>query len=350
MARSGVHKSEVQKARDRLVAQGRHPSIDAVREQLGNTGSKTTIQRYLRELEEEDGGGPGKEIAVSEAIRELASRLGARLKEEAEERVIEQRRQYDAKLQEKDIVITQLRQENVNLCAELQRTEAMLRGEAEQHSVADQLLADARLTLERLAQQVASAEERMKDNEAHRQSLEEKHQHTRDALEHYRQSVKEQREQDQRRHEHQVQQLQVELRTLNQTLIVKQNELTQLYQDTARASADLAAHKKDLRRIESEAKDLREGRGQLQQRVGTLEANAVALTERLEQSEIRRSVAEQDLAKQLNQLHTKELELVQLQTRLASHEELLSLMKKAYPTSKGDSIREGEASVSGGDR
>jgi DNA-binding IclR family transcriptional regulator len=35
------------------MAQGQHPSIDAIRIALGNTGSKSTIHRYLKELEEE---------------------------------------------------------------------------------------------------------------------------------------------------------------------------------------------------------------------------------------------------------------------------------------------------------
>lgn len=52
--------------------------------------------------------------------------------------------------------------------------------------------------------------------------------------EHYRQASKEQREQEQRRHESQVQQLQLELRQLQQTLIIKQDELTQLNRDNAR--------------------------------------------------------------------------------------------------------------------
>lgn len=47
--------------------------------------------------------------------------------------------------------------------------------------------------------------ERLAENETHRQSLEEKHVHARDALEHYRQSVKEQQpDLDQCRHEQQV--------------------------------------------------------------------------------------------------------------------------------------------------
>ena len=48
MARSGIYKSEVLRARDNLRATGRNPSIDAVREELVNTGSKSTIHRYLK--------------------------------------------------------------------------------------------------------------------------------------------------------------------------------------------------------------------------------------------------------------------------------------------------------------
>jgi hypothetical protein len=55
MARTGLYKSEVKKARDTLLAIGRRPSVDAVRIELGNTGSKTTIHKYLKELEEEEG-------------------------------------------------------------------------------------------------------------------------------------------------------------------------------------------------------------------------------------------------------------------------------------------------------
>lgn len=50
MARGGINKAVVQIAREALLARGQHPSIDAVRVELGNTGSKSTIQRYLKEL------------------------------------------------------------------------------------------------------------------------------------------------------------------------------------------------------------------------------------------------------------------------------------------------------------
>jgi chromosome segregation ATPase len=68
--------------------------------------------------------------------------------------------------------------------------------------------------------------------------LEEKHLHSRDALEHYRTAVKDQREQEQRRHEGQLQQIQVEHRQLQQTLSVKQDELSRLNRDNERLLSD----------------------------------------------------------------------------------------------------------------
>lgn len=89
-------------------------------------------------------------------------------------------------------------------------------------------------------QQILGLKERLAENEAHRVSLEDKHNHARQALEHYRQAAKEQREQEQRRHEHQVQQLQAELRQAQQTAAVKQEEVTKLNQEGAKLVVDLS--------------------------------------------------------------------------------------------------------------
>ena len=87
MARAGIYKSEVVRARNNLLAMGRHPSIDSIRIELGNTGSKGTIHRFLKEIEEEEGGVSGTQVAVSEAIQDLSSRLAERLHEEADQRI-----------------------------------------------------------------------------------------------------------------------------------------------------------------------------------------------------------------------------------------------------------------------
>ena len=96
MARAGLYKTEVQKARDSLVAQGKHPSVDAVRVALGNTGSKTTIHRYLKQLEAEAPTTPTSEIVISDSLRTLVAQLSRRLAEEADTRIAEAKAKFDA--------------------------------------------------------------------------------------------------------------------------------------------------------------------------------------------------------------------------------------------------------------
>ena len=231
MARSGLHKSDIQKARDSLLAQGKHPSVDALRVELGNTGSKSTIHRYLKELEEEEEQGLGAKVAVSDALQDLIGRLAGRLHEEAEAVVTQAQQRFEVQLQERTQALEQQQQEGTALSTQLQRTDAALQAERADHTATRQALAEATLLIGQLEERAAGLVTRLAENEAHARSLEEKHQHAREALEHYRTSVKEQREQEQRRHEHQVQELQVSLRQANETLTSKNHELLQLNRD-----------------------------------------------------------------------------------------------------------------------
>lgn len=100
MARGGIYKSEVIRAREKLLAVGRYPSIDAVRQELGNTGSKATIHRYLKEIEEEEGGKTGSKVAISEALQDLVARLAERLNMEADARIADLTAKHTAELSE----------------------------------------------------------------------------------------------------------------------------------------------------------------------------------------------------------------------------------------------------------
>jgi chromosome segregation ATPase len=239
MARTGLYKSDVRKARDSLLAQSIYPSVDAVRVALGNTGSKTTIHKYLRELDEEEGS-VARKNSVSDAVLDLAERLAARLQDEADARVANIVADYAEKESGRAALEHQLKQELADAKARAQQLEAGIHAETEAHAAtrqAQQAEAIARHTAE---QQISGLKERLAENEAHRLSLEDKHNHARQALEHYRQAAKEQREQEQRRHEHQVQQLQAELRQAQQAALVKQEEVTKLNQEGAKLVADLS--------------------------------------------------------------------------------------------------------------
>jgi len=98
MARSGVNRSDVQAARLALVARGENPSIDAVRIELGNTGSKSTIHRLMRELDATEDNTTAPQINAE--LTRLVARLADRLREQAQERFDEAQARLDVEKKE----------------------------------------------------------------------------------------------------------------------------------------------------------------------------------------------------------------------------------------------------------
>jgi chromosome segregation ATPase len=263
MGRAGIYKSEVVRARDRLLAMGRYPSIDAVRTELGDTGSKATIHRYLKEIEEEQGGATGTKVAVSEAIQDLVGRLASQLHEEAESRVTDASGKHVAKVQQLTEAIAALKSEADSARAVREQTQLALAAEQQAHARTAAELRDRLLDRAKLAQEVSDLRERLAKEEEHRQSLEDKHKQARESLEHFRQAAKEQREQEHRKHDQEVQYLQSELRNVNQALTQKQQETTHAHQECTRLLGELVHAQADLHATLEEVRTLKEQNGSL---------------------------------------------------------------------------------------
>jgi chromosome segregation ATPase len=234
MARGGINKAVVQEARSAILARGQNPSIDAVRVELGNTGSRTTISRYLKEIEESSAPVLEPSERFSAELTHFVSRLLERMKEESgaaasqAQATFEQRRaEWREQLEASQSELTALRRqfESQSSALEVQTVEL----QTSQTSLQAEITRNARLS-----QSCSDLEVRVQEKDEQIRSLEEKHLHARETLEHYRGAVKEQREQEQRRHEGQVQQFQGEMRHLQQTLMLKQDELTHLNRDNER--------------------------------------------------------------------------------------------------------------------
>lgn len=274
MARAGIYKSEVVRARDKLVALGKHPSIDAIRVELGNTGSRTTISRYLKEIEEEEGPVTGSKVAVSESLLDLVGRLAERLHEEASTRVSEAETRHSKGLREAQERIQAVSKEAESLRQKLEDIQLSLVREREAHKDAKKAFRDETLLRTQLAQQVKDLQEHHAADEEYRRSLEEKHQHSREALEHFRESVKEQRNQELRQHEQQVAYLQGELRAQQEVVNKKQHELLHVHQECSRLASELTVSSTNLRQARAESQSLTKERDELihtQQRSRQLE-------------------------------------------------------------------------------
>jgi DNA repair exonuclease SbcCD ATPase subunit len=236
---------------------GRHPSIDAVREELGNTGSKSTIHRYLKEIEEEEGTATGYRVSVSEAIQDLVGRLASRVNDEAEERVTAAQAKHAEQMAQQLQAATALKIEAQSTLQQLELTLQALADEKRALDKSNELFNSKTMECAQHIQQVAVLQERIAAEERHRESLEEKHQHARQALQHFRESSKEQRDQDQRKHEQQVQYLLAELRTVKETLTSKQQETVHTLQDNARLLSNLSRAQGDLHQAQEEVRGLR---------------------------------------------------------------------------------------------
>ena len=240
MARSGVDKQSVKQARQALIARGENPSIDAIRVELGNTGSKTTIHRYLRELEAEDAAKIDASAFLSDTLRNMVANLADQLQKEAQAVVDKARtdhaEQIAALLREVADRETQLSERD----RQLKAVSADLAEEKEQHANTRSALESAGEDNRKRALRIKELEARLSEKTSQIASLEEKHQHARDNLEHYRQSVKEQRDAEIRRFEHQMQQLHVEKRELTQKLGVKQEGLSKMARENSMLTTRLA--------------------------------------------------------------------------------------------------------------
>ena len=161
MARAGLEKSDVRKARDSLVAQSQYPSVDAVRIALGNTGSKTTIHKYLKELEEEEGGSGSQKASISEALQDLVERLAARLAQEADVRVEQVTQEFSAKELAHAQAFQQLENELLAAREAARSLEARLQSEIAGHANTHATLQTETVARRTAAQQVTDLKDRL---------------------------------------------------------------------------------------------------------------------------------------------------------------------------------------------
>ena len=281
MARGGVNKAVVQIARTAVLARGEHPSIDAVRIEMGNTGSKTTIHRYLKELDEVDSRRGAPQEQIGDELTELVARLAQRLQEQAQEPIDRAQAHYEQLKVQLHDQLSEAQNAQAQLEQQLEIQGAALSLESTNLEATRSMLQTEQTRNAALNQACSDFELRLNDRDEQIRSLEDKHLHARDALEHYRSAVKEQREQDQRRHEGQLQQVQMELRQAQQSALVRQDEITQLHRDNERVLSESRALNKELNQANDQQHKLSNLNGQLSAQLSKLQSECTLLQERL---------------------------------------------------------------------
>ena len=247
MARAGVFKPDVAKARAALIARGKHPSIDAVRVELGNTGSKGTIHRYLREIEEEEAPTTEPHASLSETLQRLVEGLAQQLNQEAATKIAAAEQLADQRVQAMQGNLEAAQGEAAALRTQLQRTEVALHDERLLHASAKEQLQQVSTERAQQAQRLIDLQAQLDKSERFRTSLEDKHAHVRASLEHFREAAREQRDREIAQYDQQIQALQLEQRRLQDALTSKQVEAGELAKEGARMAVELEHTRKTLR-------------------------------------------------------------------------------------------------------
>ncbi|SDT63499.1 DNA-binding protein [Pseudomonas prosekii] len=322
MARGGVNKAVVQTARLAILARGENPSIDAVRIEMGNTGSKTTIHRYLKELD----GGPQRTEEVAEPIDDelagLVSRLAQRLKEQAQEPIDQAREAFEHQRKTLETQLDEAREANTELQQQYEIQSLALTQESDALLQTRSMLQTEQTRNAGLNQALADFELRLKDKDEQIHSLEDKHLHARDALEHYRNAVKEQREQEQRRHEGQVQQIQMELRQAQQSALVRQDEITQLHRDNERVLTESRGTLRELSLLQEHLKQANNRQDQLLEHASRADNERTLLQERLRIALLESQTLKQSADEQAQINQSLEIELAKTQASLDESESM----------------------------
>lgn len=337
MARGGVNKAVVQAARLAILARGENPSIDAVRIEMGNTGSKTTIHRYLKELGE--GTQPDETEApepIDDELLALVSRLAQRLKEQAQEPIDQAREQFEQQRKDLETRLHEAEQANTQLQQHYELQSLALAQESEALHSTRSMLQTEQTRNAGLNQALADFELRLQDKDEQIRSLEEKHLHARDALEHYRNAVKEQREQEHSRHESQVQQLQMELRQAQQSALVRQDEITQLHRDNERLLTENRGTLRELSSLQEQLKQSNSRQDQLLEQANRVDGERTLLQERLRVALLESQSLKQNVDEQLQINKSLEIELIKAQAEREESERLAAAVATAPDTAKDD--------------
>lgn len=325
MARGGIYKSEVVRARDRLLAQGRHPSLDAIRIELGNTGSKSTIQKYLKEIEEEEGGKTGGKVALSEAIQDLVLRLAERLQDEADQRIVQLNARHAEDLRAAQQATQIAQDEAAALRKALERARAETEAErARYQELSSEYLAGTQLRAH-AEQRAADLALQLEAEVQHRTSIEAKYTDARSSLEHFREAAKEQRDREARQHENQAQFLQQEIHGLKQSVTEHQTKFVQANQELARLTTELGAARRELAQSEQTRRRLAAANDKLvevQSERDTAIANAKHSTARADELAVKLERRDADMQKLEAQIRNLERQLAAAEARQESATEV----------------------------
>jgi len=340
MARVGISKLVVEKARNALKARGLNPSIDAIRIELGNTGSKSTIHRYLKELDQAEGTLAEGMGSISEELTALVNRLAARLHDEAQARIESAEEAFDEHRNRLHAQAAEQANRAEGLQTALAQKDEALKSTLGQLQAIQAELHARQANNAGLTQACKDLEARLADKQQQAKALEEKHAQALQALEAYRVSSQAHFAQAQQQHDTQLQGLHTELRQAQRTTVEQQGELTRLNRDNERLQSALAQAEQRGASLSAQSEQLQAQVTHLSTAHGQAQGAREVLASQLADVQAALRAAEDRLqahARELTEAHVRQhlAEQALLESKAQATAELGQAAQKKTTTPKG---------------
>jgi chromosome segregation ATPase len=234
MPRSGISYLEVAKVATKLMEQNIHPSIEAVRRELG-TGSNSTINSHLRQWREKQGNQLEAQKGLPETLLVAVKGLYEAIQEKASQKVNIITLETQQAIQEKEQQLTQLQQEHAQLTQQKHALEEQLTFYQQQQATLQKEGAALTQDANKKATENELLQERLADKKGEIDRLIQQVKHAQHNLEHYRESILQQREEEKQAHdahltklEQQLQQQQTISTNSLQTVAVQEKQIALL--------------------------------------------------------------------------------------------------------------------------
>lgn len=312
MGRLGVSYEEVAQAVQEVQGKGKSPTVDNVRLIIGS-GSKSTIARHLRDWRNQQGIARGSDGAIPSELLGLVKGLWERLRDTVEQKAYDYQCESDAKIKQIQQQLTQSQQQNASLQEQCHRFEEKSHQQTETiHQLQGTVVFEQ--------QEKAKISERAASLESHRQEqqneIEKLHQllkHVQQNLEHYQTAT------------HQLRQEQ------SLSIEKQRNEYEQ----------KISILQQQVASITSEKVSYQAQYEQTHQILEKLQINHEALNQSAQEMQTKYHSLSQETAKLKKEYHEQSCDFefkkqltIELQIKLAAHEEKITALEKALKKSE----------------
>ena len=301
MSRIGVNYSDVANAIVKLQAQGKTPSGDNIRAELG-TGSKNTIIRLLREWKQQQGLPSDDDGSLPSELLSAVKALWERLQTKADDTIDGYREEYDAALREIQQQLNQYKAKDTEWQGRVHALEEKLHQQGEDNKRLNAAFIAEQQERAKAVGHVESLQSRHKESQFENERLHQLLKHVQANLEHYQNATQQLRLE---------QEIIVEKQRADyeQRLLQLQQQIEAIIREKTFLEARCAGLDRDYNASLALETTLTEEVGQLRQEHVALKVNC----DKLEQNLTR---ASEELEAQRHALETKSYELVECQLRL----------------------------------